>query len=136
MSNGRRPARSNTYRTGYLKSVAWFRRGDTWLDLEASRKGTLRCEVCRQPKTRGEIELHHLHYRGVQQVDAVWVATETHDELIALDSVCHEALHTLLDGDRVLRSHRTRAVATIQAIAGLQRRLTQTQARSASAHQQ
>ena len=46
MSNRRRPARDNTYRTNYLHSGAWFARRDRWFLEEGSRNGTIRCALC------------------------------------------------------------------------------------------
>jgi len=124
VSNGRRSGRANTYRTGYLKSVAWFRRRNEWFDMELSLKGTLQCEVCEHRYKRAELQLHHLDYRGAQRTEGAWIAAENHDELIALDAACHEALHRLIDRDLVLRWHRARPAATALAITALQRRLT------------
>lgn len=122
MSNGRKPRGRNRYRSEYLNSAAWHRRRDQWMDLEVSTAGVLRCAACRLQRVRRELELHHLDYTGVTRTGGRWVAAEHHADLIALDIDCHEALHQLLDSDRILRWHRSRRVATTQAIAALQRR--------------
>lgn len=116
MSNARKPATGNPYRTGYLRSVPWFRRRDAWFAEQLTRTRQLRCAVCRLVATARELELHHLDYRRVTQDESRWVAGEEHADLCAMHPDCHELVHHILDADPVLRRHRTRPVATVQAI--------------------
>ncbi|MDF2506214.1 MAG: hypothetical protein K0Q52_73 [Microbacterium sp.] len=111
MSNRRRGRVRNTYRTGYLRSPAWFRRRDHWFS-RAERRGPVACAACGSPGTRRTLELHHLTYRGVRTLDGRWLATEHDDELIPLHPGCHELLHRLLDRDLVLARSRTRSTAS------------------------
>lgn len=116
MSNARRSPVANQYRTGYLKSVPWFRRRDHWFTEQESRTYELRCVVCGRPATRRQVELHHLDYTRVASIGTRWIAGETHEDLCAMHPSCHDAVHRVLDSDPVLRGHRTRPVATIHAI--------------------
>lgn len=45
MSNGRRGAYGNAYRTGYLRSVVWFVRRDRWFREETLREAMTRCSA-------------------------------------------------------------------------------------------
>ena len=116
MSNTRKPAVGNRYRTGYLQSVPWFRRRARWFAEQTARTGELRCLVCWAPATRRQLELHHLDYTRVTQTGSRWSAGEEHEDLCAMHPACHELVHRILDVDPVLRRHRTRPVATVQAI--------------------
>lgn len=124
MSNARKPGPRSRYRTGYLRSVPWFRRRDRWFTQQAARTGQLRCFVCWQPATRRQLELHHLNYGHVTRLGPRWIAGEAHEELCAMHPPCHELVHRILDTDPVLRRHRTRPVATVQAIRIARTRLT------------
>lgn len=115
-SNARKPASGNRYRSGYLRSVAWFRRRDAWFAEQLSRTGVLRCVVCWQPAGRRELELHHLDYSGVARSWRGWHAGEQHEHLHAMHPGCHELVHRILDTDLVLRRHRSRPIATVLAI--------------------
>lgn len=123
MSNARKPGRNGSYRTGYLRSVPWFRRRDTWFTEQQSRTGELRCMVCWRPATRRELELHHLDYTRVTRLGEKWSAREDHEDLCAMHPACHELVHRILDADPVLRRHRTRPLATVQAIRIARQRL-------------
>lgn len=112
MSNRRRGQIRNTYRTGYLRSPAWFRRRDTWFHTTLQSGQPLVCAACRLPGTPRTLELHHLTYRGIRVLDGRWLATERHPDLIPLHPGCHELLHRLIDRDRALAKHRTRRDAT------------------------
>lgn len=116
MSNARKSPVGNRYRSGYLKSVPWFRRRDQWFAEQESRTHELRCVVCGRPATRRELELHHLNYTRVALVGDRWIAGETHEDLCAMHPACHDMVHRVLDNDPVLRAHRTRPVATVHAI--------------------
>ena len=111
MSNGRRPAKANRYRQGYLTSGVWFARRTRWFRDETQQAGGLRCAACELPAEPRELELHHVDYSRVVQSDTGWVAGESHSDLVALHPAHHELLHCLMDRDRVLRSMRTRAAA-------------------------
>jgi GTP1/Obg family GTP-binding protein len=119
VSNARRGAVRNTYRTGYLRSPAWFNRRDRWFRTE-QRRGPLTCVACGRAGTRRTLELHHLSYRGVRVLDGRWLATEKHDDLTALHPFCHELVHRLIDRDRILARSRTHRDATSIAIRQLQ----------------
>jgi 5-methylcytosine-specific restriction protein A len=116
VSNARKSPVGNRYRSGYLKSVSWFRRRDHWFAEQESRTNELRCVVCSRPATRRQLELHHLDYTRVIYVGARWIAGEVHEDLCAMHPTCHDSVHRVLDSDPVLRGHRTRPVATIHAI--------------------
>jgi 5-methylcytosine-specific restriction protein A len=116
VSNARKPGTGIPYRVGYLRSVAWFRRRDRWFAEQVTRTGALRCVVCWQIASSRVLELHHLDYSHVARVGLRWAAGEQHEHLCAMHSECHELVHRILDTDPVLRRHRTRPVATIQAI--------------------
>ena len=111
MSNRRRGA--TRYRTGYLRSVVWFRRRDTWFLEETDRRGRLQCAACGHVDVKGRLELHHRDYTGVREhADGGWVAGERHEDLISMHPSCHELLHRLIDRDKVLSRHRSRHEAT------------------------
>jgi 5-methylcytosine-specific restriction enzyme A len=116
VSNARKSAVGNRYRAGYLKSVAWFRRRDHWFDEQESRTTALRCAVCRQPAIRRQLELHHLDYSRVSLDGTRWSAGEIHEDMCAMHPACHDIVHRVLDTDPVLRTHRTRPIATVHAI--------------------
>jgi 5-methylcytosine-specific restriction enzyme A len=124
MSNARRSGVRNTYRAGYIRSPAWFARRDRWFRT-AQRRGTLECAGCDRPGTPRTLELHHLFYRGVRVLDGRWLATEAHDDLIAMHPLCHELLHRLIDRDRILAHSRTHRDATRIAITRIHTALTQ-----------
>jgi 5-methylcytosine-specific restriction protein A len=124
VSNARNPRAERRYRIGYLRSVAWFRRRDRWFAEQAHRTGALRCVVCWRAASRRDLELHHLNYRNVNRVGAGWAARERHEDLCSMHPGCHELVHRILDTDTVLRSHRRRLVATVQAIEIARQRLT------------
>ena len=124
MSNGRRGARGNRYRTGYLRSRVWFARRDRWFAEQLRRTGgKLSCAACERPARPRALELHHTDYSGVTYLDGRWFAGEQHEDLVSLHPYCHELLHRLIDRDIVLRSHRDRRAASTAAITRLQRRL-------------
>lgn len=123
MSNRRRPSRGNTYRTGYLKSVAWFERRALWFRVEAEARGVVRCAVCAGIGTARGFELHHLDYVGVVEDSTGWIAGECHGDLVAVHPGHHSLIHELIDRDRVLRTHRGRRAANLQAIARLRNRI-------------
>lgn len=125
MSNRRRPARANTYRSGYLQSVAWFTRRSRWFRNEAAINGAVRCAVCCGRGTTRTLELHHLSYDGVAFVDGQWVANEAHADLVAAHREHHALIHQLIDRDPVLRDHRSRRAANTEALRRLRRRLAQ-----------
>lgn len=125
MSNARKSPVGNRYRTGYPKSVSWFRRRDRWFAEQEARTHELRCVVCRTEATRRQLELHHLDYSRVARVGDRWIAGEVHEDLCAMHPSCHEAVHRVLDTDPVLREHRTRPIATIHAIRTTRTRLPQ-----------
>lgn len=116
MSNARKRGAGNRYRTGYLRSVAWFRRRDAWFAEQVARTGELRCVVCRTVASRRDLELHHLDYSRVTRCGVRWSAREVHEDLCAMHPPCHELVHRILDADPVLRRHRTRPIATVHAI--------------------
>lgn len=118
MSNGRRGAVGNRYRSGYLKSRVWFARRDEWFTEEAARHGCDRCAITGQPGTKHTLQLHHLDYDGVRG--------ERHDDLVAVRADVHEQLHRILDTDQVLRRNLRRRDASLRAIARLRRRLQRT----------
>ena len=123
MSNRRRPARGNTYRSNYLHSGAWFARRDRWFLEEGSRNGTIRCALCLGVGSARSLELHHLDYRGVTQTPHGWTAHEQHEDLTALHPRCHEYVHQLIDRDRVFSGFVSRRSASLQAIARLRAKI-------------
>ncbi|WP_341953660.1 hypothetical protein [Salinibacterium sp. TMP30] len=126
MSNFRRPARGNKYRTGYLRSRAWFVRRARWFVEESAAGNDLRCEACSQAAKVRELELHHIDYSGVTEAPTGWKAEENHSDLVSLHPAHHELLHRLLDRDQVLRAMRSRRVASAFALRVLRRKLTTT----------
>lgn len=127
MSNGRRGARGNAYRAGFLRSDAWFARRARWFREEHARTpGPVRCAGCGKPAEDDALELHHVDYAGVQRTERGWEAWEPHDNLWPMHPACHEYVHRLLDRDKLLRRFRSRRVATQRAIATLRARLDRT----------
>jgi len=135
MSNGRRAGAGNTYRTGYLRSRAWYTRRRRWFQDEAARHGTVRCAVTGQAGSTRTLQLHHVDYSGVNRGPAGWIAGEAHDDLVALRPDVHEALHRMLDTDQVLRRNLDRRLATRVAIRKLRDRIITT-VHAWSAHQE
>lgn len=127
MSNRRRPGLMNLYRSEFLRSKAWFARRDRWFTDQTATGVPLACAGCGRPALKGELELHHVDYAGVQLEDGRWRARERHDDLVAMHPYCHDLLHRLIDRDVVLSQHRTRRDATQQALAHLNRTLAATQ---------
>lgn len=125
MSNTRKPAIHNTYRTGFLRSPVWFARRDRWFRVALDRQGELRCAACLQTATKRQLELHHLDYTGVTFSEGRWHAREQHDDLVALHPYCHELLHRLIDRDVVLSRHRNRRNGSLLALSRLQHKLAQ-----------
>lgn len=123
MSNRRRPARANTYRTRYLHSPAWFARRDRWFIEERTRAGEVRCALCFGIGSTHTLELHHLDYHGVSQTPRGWTAHERHEDLTALHPRCHEYVHQLIDRDRALSGFVSRRTASTQAISRLQAKI-------------
>ncbi|NEN07651.1 hypothetical protein G3T36_17485 [Diaminobutyricibacter tongyongensis] len=119
MSNRRRPAWDNNYRTRYLHSPMWFARRDRWFIEERRRIGQIRCTLCLGVGTARTLELHHLDYRGVTQTPRGWAAHERHQDLTALHPRCHEYVHQLIDRDRALSGLVSRRTASAQAIGRL-----------------
>lgn len=118
MSN-RRKSHPNGYRTGYLRSPAWFARRTRWFTAHLDDHGHVTCAGCGIPATARELELHHADYNGVTTHGGRWVAGEADDDLIPLHPRCHELLHRLIERDPVLARHRTRRDATALALAAL-----------------
>ena len=125
MSNRRTPLHAHAYRTTFLRSRAWFARRDAWFTHAATRPEPLVCVACGIQADKRDLELHHLDYAGVRQLDdGRWLALEPDDDLIALHPYCHELLHRLIDRDAVLSRHRTRRAASELALDALRRILT------------
>lgn len=125
MSNTRRPASTGRpYRTGYLKSPAWFARRDRWFRTHARTGIPLVCEACGHVATPAGLELHHADYRGVCKVAGQWRARERHRDLVPLHPGCHELLHRLIDRDAVLARGRDRRTASTLALQRLRAKLT------------
>jgi 5-methylcytosine-specific restriction protein A len=117
-----------TYRTGYLRSVVWFRRRARWLDRERTLHGGVRCTVCHKSIPARETELHHLDYSGVQHDGGVhdgggWVAGESHADLVACHRRCHEWIHKMLDRDAATADTASRRAANLQVIARLHNKI-------------
>lgn len=127
MSNARKPsAKAQDYRTGYLKSTAWFARRDGWIAAELHRIGHLVCGVCEGDVDRRKVEIHHLSYEGVTRDGDSWFAHEAHEDLVGLHVRCHEWLHRLLDSDAALRRMTDRRLANRIAIVRLRAKLRRT----------
>lgn len=107
------------YRTGYLRSTAWFARRDRWFVEETARRSAVRCCICNGLGTKSSLELHHIDYVGVEETPAGWVAAESHEDLVAAHPRCHEWIHRLLDRDEVLGQLMSRRSANLQAISRL-----------------
>ena len=114
MSNRRNP-NARGYRSGYLRSVPWFRRRDSWF-AQAAATGELACAAFHRAGVPREFELHHITYAGVVQDGTRWIAGEAHNDLIPLHPLCHELLHRFIDTDPILARHRSREDATAQAL--------------------
>ena len=126
MSNSRRPATTNrAYRTGYLRSPAWFARRDRWFRAHARTGIPLTCEACGHAATPAQLELHHTDYRGVYNEGGQWRAREEHVDLVPLHPGCHELLHRLIDRDTVLSRGRDRRTASAVALDRLRAKLAQ-----------
>jgi hypothetical protein len=123
MSNGRRGNTGNAYRSGFLRSRAWFARRSRWFH-DAATSGPIRCALCRSEGTPSSLELHHLDYTGVTRRGVDWFADEAHDDLMPVHPRCHTLIHRLIDRDVVLRRHRNRRDATHEAIVRIRARLS------------
>jgi 5-methylcytosine-specific restriction enzyme A len=128
MSNRRKPARYNRYRSDFLKSEQWRERRTRWFDEQRELRLPLACAACGKAAIAARLVLHHLDYRGVQRVDGGWTAAEPHEDLVPLHADCHELLHRLIDRDMVLARHRSRRDATVLALARLHAKLTELEA--------
>lgn len=123
MSNRRKSATRNTYRSEFLRSPAWFARRERWFRKQERLGLTLVCAACQRTESKNHLELHHLDYTGVQFVDGKWRAFEPHDDLVPLHPYCHDLLHRLIDRDVVLSRLRTRRAASTFALERLQLKL-------------
>lgn len=114
---------SEEYRTGYLRSRAWFWRRDAFLEMVVERDGFLACACCMERMSNREMQVHHLDYEGVnQRKSGDWVAREPDDDLVQLCPWCHEQVHLLMDSDPGW-SRRSRRAATWEIIRRIQLRL-------------
>lgn len=126
MSNSRRPATtSRSYRSGYLKSPAWFARRDRWFRAHARTSIPLTCHACGRAAIPADLELHHTDYQGVYKEGGQWRAREPHADLVPLHPGCHELLHRLIDRDAVLSRGRDRRTASALALDRLRAKLTE-----------
>lgn len=116
MTNRRRSPVRNSYRTGFLRSRAWFARRDRWFTQEERTGRPIPCAVCDVVGDKRNLELHHLDYAGVSAVRDGWRAFERHDDLLPMHPSCHELVHRLIDRDTVLSQQRTRRDATCIAV--------------------
>ena len=123
MSNRRKSALGNAYRSEFLRSPAWFARRDRWFRKQQRLRRALACAACGRSARADQLELHHLDYDGVRFVDGSWRAFERHEDLVPLHPYCHDLLHRLIDRDVVLARHRTRSVASAIALEGLRIKL-------------
>lgn len=112
MSNSRRPAVGNAYRS-YLRSPAWFARRARWFREQTAQGEPIICPACGEVGDGTTLHLHHLDYQGVSRSDGGWRASERHDDLVPLHPNCHETLHRLIERDTVLSRHRSRRDATV-----------------------
>ena len=126
MSNRRRAATNNRYRSSFLRSPAWFARRDRWFREEEAAGKSLHCFGCGRTETKRHLELHHLDYDGVIETDKGWLAQEAHEDLISMHPRCHELLHRILDRDAVYGSLRDRRHASLMALARLRQKLERT----------
>ena len=124
MSNQRKPALWDAYRTECLRSAVWFARRDRWFAHETVIAWPLTCAGCGQEATKRQLELHHLDYAGVRLDDGTWTAHEPHEDILAMHPYCHELLHRLIDRDAVLSRHVSRPTASVRALARLRAKLT------------
>lgn len=123
MSNRRRPALMNLYRSEFLHSRTWFARRDRWFTQQAARGIPLACAGCGRAADKKHLELHHLDYAGVVLEQGRWKALEAHDDLVSMHPYCHDLLHRLIDRDAVLARNRTRRAASAHALERLRRSL-------------
>ena len=116
MSNSRRSAHANSYRSGYLKSKQWFARRARWFtEHDTPVQNMIVCAGCRRLTDKRFLELHHVSYEGVEYRDGSWSAQEAHEDLWPMHPACHELLHRLIDRDPVLSRHRSRRDASTAA---------------------
>lgn len=127
MSNRRRPALCNLYRSEFLRSRAWFARRDRWFREQAARGIPLTCAGCGRPAEKPQLELHHLDYKGIRTRRGRFHAGEAHDDLMPMHPYCHDLLHRLIDRDIILAHHRTRRDATHHALQRLRPALQRAQ---------
>jgi 5-methylcytosine-specific restriction protein A len=124
MSNRRRPTPGNPYRSGFLKSAAWFARRDRWFRHRAATGMPISCALCGVAGDRRSLELHHVDYAGVVRTTRGWRSLERDGDLMPLHPACHELLHQLIDRDTVLSRQRSRRDATEIALALLRNTVT------------
>lgn len=119
MSGLRRKRIDGGYRSGYLRSPAWWARRQRFLQGRAE----IRCECLGESLTERTAHVHHVSYAGVRQrSDGSWVAEESDEDLMVLCAWCHERVHQLMDRDRGWSSSGRRA-ATVAIIRTIQRRV-------------
>jgi len=123
VTNRRKSAVRNSYRSEFLRSPAWFARRDRWFRKQQRLAPVLSCAACGRVATQNQLELHHLDYAGVRFVDGTWRAFERHDDLVPLHPYCHDLLHRLIDRDVVLARHRSRRDASRFALERLRMKL-------------
>lgn len=119
MSGLRRRRVDRGYRSGYLKSGAWYARRRRFLaSLES-----IRCECLGEELSERDAHVHHVTYDGVVRgEDGTWQAREADEDLMVLCSWCHERVHELMDQDPGWAGA-TRREATIAVIRTIQRRV-------------
>ncbi|MGH7292195.1 MAG: hypothetical protein ACREJT_13340, partial [Myxococcota bacterium] len=61
MSNRRTPGPSD-YRSGFLRSPAWFARRDRWFRKQDRIGLPIECAACGEAAPSASLELHHLDY--------------------------------------------------------------------------
>lgn len=111
------------YREGYTRSRAWFMRRDAFLDMVLERDGFIACACCLDVRQKENIQVHHLDYTGVVQLESGrWVAREADDDLLPMCEWCHEEVHKVMDADMGW-SQWSRRDATREIVARIQRRL-------------
>lgn len=119
MSGLRRKRIDGGYRSGYLKSSAWFARRHRFLQSKA----VIRCECLGEELTERNAHVHHVAYEGVEQLpDGMWQACEADEDLMVLCAWCHEKVHELMDRDRGWAGVGRRA-ATTAIVRTIQRRV-------------
>jgi 5-methylcytosine-specific restriction protein A len=124
VTNRRKSALRNSYRSEFLRSPAWFARRDRWFRKQERLGGPLSCAACGRLARKEQLELHHLDYAGVRFVDGAWRAFERHGDLVPLHPYCHDLLHRLIDRDVVLARYRSRRDASTFALERLRIKLT------------